>query len=257
MTVQNMVQKVTILALLGLSSCVSLEVPVSGNRFITSEVSGELAKGKAGGSVYSTTNIVLVRDIDESPQDTDHPDLRGGGSIGAFGSLGVYEKLDLRLDSALGVGAIFQVLGNSSLTVKTGDWSMAIHTHVDEKNLDKNISSGSRSYTIDSHALAFTLDYGAVAGYRTADGVLLYLGLGETRIRALGEVKRKKKDSGEEFNYTIEKATGVARSANVGVHFGESRGFFATLECGYMMTYWPNTDSFERMVYGVSMGGAW
>ncbi len=239
------------------TGCVSLEVPISGNRFITPEVSGELGKGKLGGSVYSTTNIVLMRDMDADPKDTSHPDLRSGSALGINGTLGVWDRIDLQLDSALGLGAIVQVVGNPANSAQSKDWSLAIHSHLGRSVEEKSVDSSLRSYTVAGKAKNLDWDYGAVLGYRADESTLPYIGISESRIRASGEVVKKDKSSGAETTFIIEEANGVSRAINLGVHFGSAQGFYATLETGYMHTIWPNTESFGRTVYGIRMGGAW
>lgn len=244
-------------ASLSFTACVSLNMPIAGNRFLLPEVQGEPGEGKAGASAFSATDVVLVRDLDDSPEEVDHPDLRGASQIGISGAVGLLERFDLHVDTALGLGGVVQLLGDTQQASDTGNVSLALHSHVLSRRSEETLDSSSRSYTVSAKSSSTLIDYGAVAGYRVDRNALVYFGVARTQINAAGNATRRARDTGAEVTYDIDSARGISNVVNVGTHLGEPDGFFTTLEVGYSITSWPKTDTYGRLTYGLSTGYAW
>jgi hypothetical protein len=238
-------------------ACHTIKTPIPGNHFISPEVSGELLKGRVGSSFASETHVVLARDIMETPSETNNPDLRTGNSLNLFASLGVWEKIDVRLDSALGLGGVIQIFGKSAKDAIPGNWSIAIHSHAGSSSRSEEFSSSGHSYDVKGTAESTRIDIGTVAGYRVNENFLPYVGIASTRTRASGETKKIDKSNGETNTYMIKERTGDSKTLNIGFYFGSASGWFGTLETGYMVTTWPDTKSFGTVVHGANCGYSW
>ncbi|MCX6116896.1 MAG: hypothetical protein NT027_05100 [Proteobacteria bacterium] len=246
-----------VLSTMPVFGCVSLETPVSGSRFVIPEVRGSFGKGEIGGGLISTTNIVMVRDADASPEITDKPDLRSGNDVNYFGRLGLLNFLDIHIDSAAGLGGIIQLVGKPSTEATEGSWSLAAQGHVAEFLRKGELDSSSRSYIIKTEARAKHIDYGVIVGLRRSSSLLLYASVIQSRVTASGDVKKINRESGDTKQFIVDPEESLSNIINLGCKFGENDRMFAMLETGYMQTTFPRAENFNRPVAGLNIGFAW
>jgi hypothetical protein len=156
------------------------------NRFDSPEASGRLGKGHAEGGFDGGQDFFISSDATQTPPDLSHPAF-GRSDFDAVTSAGVglLDRLDvdlkLHLNSDLIFQAKYQLLGDTELNAKAGNFSMAftagVGGHSDkDSTADVDFStSGSSSHITSSYDMSSTdYEFAAILGYRLNESVLIY-----------------------------------------------------------------------------------
>ena len=164
-----------------LSSCTSY-VRTLGTRMMSPETHGGLGHGTLEARLQASKRDKLNFEDDT----VDNAVERAGTtySLSAFGSVGLFERMDVFLLPALFVGTTtigtqYQLLGESKAKAKKGNFSLALHAaygHDSEKDVeDDDLDDFFNGNVRDLEFETSLYDLGLISGYRWSSNFLQYV----------------------------------------------------------------------------------
>jgi hypothetical protein len=254
-----------LLCTLALTACSSLSVDLPVSRFELPETNGlESKRLQVSLQAEPSHNYEMVPDASARPPSFARPVIDQETSVGAHGSYTVADRFDLSLKTSLGRSpwmfyGKYQILGDSLDAAAMGNVSLAVTGGVgyghSSNSGDQRGTFGPGGYNWEGEMTTFVTDAALIAGYRTADRVLLYTSAFYSNYSFNGKVNQSRSDDGTSAGgeYT-NAAAGYQRGANAGiaVNFGTS-GIFK-IEGVYSDLATSRKDNWI-LSYGASIGG--
>ena len=244
---------ICLVGLLALPACVSMRMDLPASRLVTSETNGhDDHRFRMQAEAEAIHNYEFTPDASARPPTFTQPMAEKYGAAGLSASYGVAEPVDISLKTLAGpapwvLTAKYQFVGPSHAKAQVGDFSVSgtfgFGYGLSSREGDQNGLFGPGGYNWKSTVTTTLTDYAVIAGFRTADTVLLYTGAFYTNYDLQGKIDQSASSNGlsPAATYT-ELVKGYQRGISFGIQFDVGTSGLVMLEGVYSDVQLSNTS---------------